>query len=57
MHYTEYCQAQSRHQGAPLENHDFYQEFNQLVKNRSTVLADIQQVSVNYTSAEFGTIF
>ena len=47
MHYTEYCQAQSRHQGAPLENHDFYQEFNQLVKNRSTVLADIQQVSVN----------
>ena len=47
MHFTEYCKAQHLHQGAPTEANEFYQGLNQIAKNRCTVLADIQQMSVN----------
>ena len=47
MYFTDYYKAQDLQQGTPTQANDFYQGLNQIAKRCSTVLANIQQMSVN----------
>ena len=53
MHYTEHCKAQgipSIYRRSPLGDDDFYYTLNEIAEHRSTVLADIEQMSVKKLS-------
>ena len=50
MHYEEYCKPQSKQWGTALGADDFYDGLNQIAQSRSTVLADIEQMSIRKLS-------
>ena len=56
MHYIEYCEARGIQNRSPLGTTDFYAQLEAIARNRSAVLADIENAPVRQVSRTYGAI-